>query len=86
VSFEEGRRIGALFSLEGFLPRLKCPYLIVHGDKGDTGDRAVAEKAVKEAGGPVKLVVYPDGDHLCINVRHKSWPMMMDWFAEQLAN
>ncbi len=85
VSFEEGRRIGALFSLEGFLPRLKCPYLVVHGDKGDTVDRGVAEKAVKEAGGPVKLVVYPDGDHLCINVRHKSWPMMMDWFVEQLA-
>jgi hypothetical protein len=32
-----------------------------------------------------KLVVFDDGDHLCINVRYKSWPLVMDWFAEQLA-
>jgi 2,6-dihydroxypseudooxynicotine hydrolase len=84
VSFEEGRAIGAAFSLNGVLPRLKCPYLIVHGDQGDTVDREVAERAAREAGGPTRLVVFDDGDHLCINVRHKSWPLMMDWFAEQL--
>ena len=85
VSFEEGRRIGAGFSMNGILSKVRCPYLIVHGDQGDTVDRSVAERAAREAAGPTQLLVYEDGDHLCINIRHKSWPVMMDWFAEQLA-
>jgi len=85
VSYEEGRRIGAAFTLDGVLSRLRCPYLIIHGDQGDTVDRGEAERAAKEAAGPTRLVVFEDGDHLCINIRHKSWPLMMDWFAEQLA-
>jgi 2,6-dihydroxypseudooxynicotine hydrolase len=85
VSFDEGRRIGAAFTLQGILPRVQCPYLIVHGDKGDTVDRAVAERAAKEAGGGAKLVVFEDGDHLCINVRFKSWPLVTDWFSTHLS-
>lgn len=38
----------------------------------------------RDAGGPTQLLVYEEGDHLCINIRHKSWPMMMDWFSEKL--
>jgi dipeptidyl aminopeptidase/acylaminoacyl peptidase len=86
VSYEEGRNIGAAFRLNGVLPRLRCPYLIIHGDRGDTVDREVAERAAREAAGPTQLVVFEDGDHLCINIRHKSWPLMMDWLAEQLAS
>jgi 2,6-dihydroxypseudooxynicotine hydrolase len=85
VSFEEGRKIGSAFTLEGFLPRLRCPYLILHGEQGDTVDREVAERAAREAGSKTKLVVFEDGDHLCLNIRYKSWPIMMDWLAEQLA-
>ena len=85
VSFEEGRRIGSAFTLEGFLPRMRCPYLILHGEQGDTVDREVPERAAREAGGRTQLVVFEDGDHLCLNLRHKSWPLMMDWMAEQLA-
>lgn len=85
VSYEEGRKIGAAFTLNGILPRLRCPYLIVHGEQGDTVDREDAERAAREAGGPTRLLVYEEGDHLCINIRHKSWPVMIDWFAEQLA-
>ena len=47
-------------------------------------DLEAAEKAARDAGGPTQLVVYEEGDHLCINIRHKSWPMMMDWFSEKL--
>jgi len=68
------------------LPRVGCPYLIVHGAQGDTVDLSDAEQAAREAGGPTKLVVYDDGDHLCINIRYKSWPLVMDWLAEQLAS
>jgi dipeptidyl aminopeptidase/acylaminoacyl peptidase len=85
VSYEEGRRIAAAFTLNGVLPRLRCPYLIIHGNQGDTVGREEAERAAHEAAGDARLVVFEDGDHLCINIRHKSWPLMMDWFAEQLA-
>lgn len=85
VSYEEGRKIGTGFTLDGILPRLRCPYLIIHGDQGDTVERDVAERAAREAGGPTKLLVFEEGDHLCINIRNKSWPVMMDWLAEQVA-
>jgi 2,6-dihydroxypseudooxynicotine hydrolase len=84
VSYEEGREIASAFTQEGVLPRVRCPYLIVHGSRGDTVDLEAAEKAARDAGGPTQLVVYEEGDHLCINIRHKSWPMMMDWFSEKL--
>jgi 2,6-dihydroxypseudooxynicotine hydrolase len=85
VTYEEGRRVGSAFTLAGILPRLRCPYLILHGDQGDTVDRAVAERAAQEAAGATRLLVFDDGDHLCLNIRYKSWPLMMDWFAEHLA-
>ncbi len=84
VSYEEGRHMGAQFSLEGVLPRVRCPYLIVHGDRGAIVGRDEAERAAREAGGPTRLVVFEDGDHLCINIRYRSWPLMIDWFVGQL--
>lgn len=84
VSYEEGREIASSFNQEGILPRVRCPFLIVHGGRGDTVEQADAERAAQETGGPTQLVVFEEGDHLCINIRHKSWPMMMDWFAEKL--
>ena len=84
VSYEEGREIASAFTQEGVLPRVRCPYLIIHGSRGDTVELEAAEKAARDAGGPTQLVVYEEGDHLCINIRHKSWPMMMDWFSEKL--
>ena len=84
VSYEEGRQIAAQFTLEGVLPRVQCPYLIVHGGRGFAVSQSEADQAAREAGGSAKLVVFEEGDHLCLNVRHESWPLMMDWFAEQL--
>ena len=85
VSYEEGREIAAKFTLDGVLTQVKCPYLVVHGGRGFAVPQEEADQAVREAGDLAKLVVYDEGDHLCLNVRHESWPLMMDWFAEQLA-
>ena len=84
VSYDDGREIAQSFTQEDILPNVRCPFLIVHGGSGDTVEQADSERAAQEAGGPTQLVVYDEGDHLCINIRHKSWPMMMDWFGEQL--
>ena len=84
VSYEEGRQIAAQFTLEGVLPRVQCPYLIVHGGRGFAVSQSEADQAAREAGGSAKLVVFEKGEHLCLNVRHESWPLMMEWFVEQL--
>ena len=84
VSYEEGRKIAERFTLEKILPQVRCPYLIVHGVRGDTVGQGEADRAAREAGGPTKLAVFEEGDHLCINIRYKSWPLIMDWFTEQL--
>lgn len=84
VSYEEGRKIAARFTLEGVLPQIRCPYLIVHGARGDVVGQEQSERAAREAGGPTRLVVFEEGDHICINIRYKSWPLVVDWFAEQL--
>jgi len=84
VSYEEGREIASSFTQEGILPQVRCPFLIVHGGRGDTVEQEDSERAARDAGGPTELVVYEEGDHLCINIRYKSWSMMMDWFAKKL--
>ena len=86
VSYQEGKQIAAQFTLEGVLPKVRCPYLIIHGGSGDIVGQGEADRAARECGGSAKLVVYEEGDHLCMNIRHKSWPLMMDWFAEQLTS
>ena len=84
VSYEEGREFASSFTQEGVLPQVRCPFSIVHGGRGDTVEQADSERAARDAGGPTQLVVYDEGDHLCINIRYKSWPMVMDWFAAKL--
>jgi len=42
------------------------------------------EQIAREAGGPVKLVLYPEGNHVCDNVAYKARPLMGDWMAQQL--
>jgi hypothetical protein len=74
VSYEEGRKIGAVFTLNGILPRLRCPYLIIRVDQGDTVDRNEAERTTCEAAGPTQLLAFEDGDYLCLNIRHGVGP------------
>jgi 2,6-dihydroxypseudooxynicotine hydrolase len=67
VSYDEGREIASSFTQEDVLPKVRCPFLIVHGGRGDTVEQADSERAARDAGGPTQLVVYEEGDHLCIN-------------------
>ncbi len=84
VSNDEGKELASQFTLDGVLDKLTCPYLIIHGVQGDSVEEDEARKAA-DAAATGKLVTYEEGDHLCINIRYKSWPLMMDWFAEQLS-
>lgn len=66
------------------LHKLKAPLLVVHSQGDTVTSYHEAEQIAREAGGPVELVLYPEGNHVCDNVAYKARPMMADWMARQL--
>ena len=77
-------KIARSFTLEGLMPKVKCPLLIVHS-QGDVVCRYEdAERMAREAGGPTQLMLYPEGNHVCDNIPYKVRPLMADWLARQL--
>jgi 2,6-dihydroxypseudooxynicotine hydrolase len=77
---EQARRV----SLDPVLPRLRCPFLIVHGKRDGIFPWSDAERMAARAGGPTDLLLYEDGDHCCHNVSHRSKPAVADWLADRL--
>ncbi|MEX2542901.1 MAG: alpha/beta hydrolase [Trueperaceae bacterium] len=81
---QEGTERASRVSLKEFIPRIKCPFLILHGDAdrifaGDEG-RRMAEIATSET----TVVIYPEGEHVNDNIPYKYRPVTADWFAEAL--
>ena len=74
------------FKLEGVLDKMKCPYLIIHGDADKRVPLQQSESFVKkatEAGATAKLIVKPGAAH--------GWPnqgpdvaVLADWFDQYL--
>jgi 2,6-dihydroxypseudooxynicotine hydrolase len=71
-------------TLEGTAARSACPLLVVFGG----GDRLIppaeGERLAREASGPSKFVLYPEGNHVCFNISYKFRPLTADWMAETL--
>jgi pimeloyl-ACP methyl ester carboxylesterase len=70
-------------NLEGILPSVKQPLLVIHGARDRLFPPAQAERIAREAPN-AKLMMYPDGNHVCNNIAYKYRPMMADWMSEQL--
>ena len=83
-SLDEAAEMSKTFTLEGIIDKVKVPLLIVHSQGDTISSYTHAERMAREAGGPVKLVLYPEGNHVCDNVPYKVRPMMADWMARQL--
>ncbi len=81
---DEAGKIAVDFTLDGILHKLKAPLLVVHSQGDTVTSYHEAEQIAREAGGPVELVLYPEGNHVCDNVAYKARPMMADWMARQL--
>ena len=84
ASVEDAGKVARSFTLEGLMPKVKCPLLIVHSQGDMVCDYRDAERMAREAGGPVELKLYPDGNHVCDNIPYKVRPLMADWLARQL--
>ncbi len=83
ASEEEAKRKAYTLNLEGVLPEVKQPMLVIHGAKDRLFPPAQAERIAREAPNAT-LVMYPDGNHVCNNIAYKYRPLMADWMAEQL--
>ncbi len=79
----EAKRKAHTLNLEGVLPDVKQPMLVIHGARDRLFPPAQAERIAREAPN-ARLVMYPDGNHVCNNIAYKYRPMMADWLAERL--
>jgi len=83
-TIEKGHEIAKAMTLEGAAERITCPLLVVFGG----GDRLIppseGERLAREAKGPSKFVLYPEGNHVCFNIPYKFRPLTADWMAQTL--
>lgn len=79
---ETRRRIGT-WTMRGLASEIRCPFLVVHGEK----DRIVPvdqAEAFRDQVPHAELVVVPDGNHVCHNLAHLVRPRIADWFSRFL--
>jgi pimeloyl-ACP methyl ester carboxylesterase len=80
---QDAKRKADTLNLEGVLSRVTQPLLVIHGAKDRLFPPADAERIAREAPN-AKLVIYPDGNHVCNNIPYKYRPLMADWLRENL--
>ncbi len=82
---DDAKRNAATLSLKGIATRIACPLFIVAGKQDRVIPWQDAERLAQEAGGPVQLLMIPDGGHVA-NDRSYGWrSQSADWMAEKLA-
>ena len=81
---EERLKRSQTFTLEGALPRLKQPLLVVHGKLDWAFPYQSAERMAAEAPNG-ELWLFPEGNHCCTNIPYKHIPLEADWMKEKLA-
>ena len=80
---QEAKRKAYTLNLEGVLSRVTQPLLVIHGAKDRLFPPTHAERIAREAPHS-KLVIYPDGNHVCNNIPYKYRPLMADWLRQKL--
>ena len=78
------------FTLEGIVGQIRCPMLIVHGERDHLTPVAHARRLYAEATVPKHLVVHPIGDlgdgHCQYDSFPETLPLMADWLCDQLGH
>jgi len=84
ATIEQAHELAKTMTLEGAAERITCPLLVVFGG----GDRLIppseGERLAKEAKGPSKFVLYPEGNHVCFDIPYKFRPLTADWMVKTL--
>ncbi|HEY6537790.1 MAG TPA: alpha/beta fold hydrolase, partial [Candidatus Dormibacteraeota bacterium] len=84
ASDEEARELALTFSLEGIAERITVPIQIVFGKRDRLIPWQQAERLAREVPGPVELLMFDDGNHVCTNIPYRHRYRTADWVAEQL--
>ena len=85
ADLDAGAERAARVTLDGLVERIRCPFLIVHGDAdrvfpGEEGRRMAAGATCETT-----VAVFPEGEHVCDNIAYKYRPLVADWFVDRLA-
>jgi pimeloyl-ACP methyl ester carboxylesterase len=78
------KKKAALLDLRDVLPKVRQPFLVVFGKLDRLIPWQQAERVAAEAPN-ARLVMYPDGNHVCNNIPYKYRPLVGDWMTETLA-
>ena len=80
---EDAREKALRLNLREALPRIAQPLLVVFGKLDRLIPWQHAERVAAEAP-HARLVMYPDGNHVCNNIPYKYRPLVADWMLETL--
>lgn len=84
ASADDARQLALTFSLEGHASRIRIPLQIIFGKRDRLIPWQHAERLAAEAAGPVELLMFEDGNHVCTNIPYRHRFRSADWMAEQL--
>ncbi|MGH9102455.1 MAG: alpha/beta hydrolase family protein [Acidimicrobiales bacterium] len=83
TSEDEARERSMQMSLEGVIDKLRQPLLVIFGKLDRLVPWQEGERTASEAQNG-KLVLYPEGNHVCNNLPYLYRPLAADWIGEQL--
>ena len=78
------RQLALAFSLEGQAERIKVPIQIIFGKQDRLIPWQQAERLAREVAGPVEMLMFEDGNHVCTNIPYRHRFRTADWMADQL--
>ncbi|HUY60481.1 MAG TPA: YqiA/YcfP family alpha/beta fold hydrolase [Candidatus Dormibacteraeota bacterium] len=84
ASDAEAARRAAELTLAGRADSIRAPLQIVFGKQDRLIPWRQATRLAAEAGGPVELLLFEDGNHVCTNISWHHRLRSADWMAEQL--
>ena len=80
---EEAEELARGFTLEGLMPQVLCPFLVIHSHGDNVCSYHDGERMAREAGGPTEIHIFPEGHHACDNNSNKVRPITADRKARQ---
>ncbi|HET7928079.1 MAG TPA: alpha/beta hydrolase, partial [Actinomycetota bacterium] len=80
---EDGRRRALELSLDGVLPKVAQPLLVIAGRQDRLIPPEQAERVAAEAPN-AELAMYAEGNHVCNNIPYRYRPLAADWVSEHL--
>jgi dienelactone hydrolase len=70
-------------NLQGHVAKIRCPLLVVHGQRDPIVPFEESDLIWAEARGPKERFIFRTGDHGCVNVG-EARPLIGDWIAQKL--